>query len=76
MQAVEKQTMLVAPTTQTIKRVTKQKNSDKVRAGQLGAKIRTHNLRQKLLNDLQGKRVEETPKPPPAESTTTGLWLA
>ena len=65
--------MQVTPTIQTITRVTKQKNPHKVWAEKLSAKICTHNLQQKLLNDLNGKRFEVTPiknvESTPVEST-------
>ena len=52
--AVEKQDESLS---QTITRVTKKrvKDSVKVAAGALGAKVRNHNLRQRLLSDLQAE---------------------
>ena len=42
-----------------VTRVTKQKkvkDPHKVSAGKIGAVVRTHNLKQKLLNDIKGRK--------------------
>ena len=49
------------PPSQTITRVTKTRVKDPVKqqAGRLGAAIRTHNLKQKLLNDIESRKLEK-----------------
>ena len=73
-QAVEKQTTQEeTPPLQKITRVTKQKrikDPQKVSAGKLGGAVRTHNLKQKILNDLQGRRFGKKEEPAKIVETT------
>ena len=81
------QAAVESPPSQTITTVTKKRIKDPVKqqAGRLGAAIKTHNLKQKLLHDLQGRKdreVEVQHEVPvkvvesPAESNTDWTILA
>ena len=59
-----------APPQTVVTRVTKEtrvKDPQKQAAGKLGAAIRTHNLKIRLQNDIEGKKVVQ--QPTPAEGT-------